>query len=172
MLAVVAVIGLAAGLGGCSSKAAVRVDRSGRSPAPAFRLDEVRAGRTAVALADYRGKPLVLNFWAAWCDPCEKEMPAFQQVHADVGDRVAFVGIDGQDSRRNATALLRRTGVTYPSGYDPSDRVHTAYRLFGRPNTVFVSPDGKILGRHNGQLTAAELASLLRRFFPAQERGG
>src|SRR5204863_1119497 len=116
--------------------------------------------------SDYEGKPVVLNFWASWCDPCEKEMPALEQVHGRVGDRIAFVGIDGQDSRRNAVALLRRAGTTYPAGYDPTDKVHTSYRLFGRPNTVFVSETGRIVASHNGELTAIQLESLLRRLFP------
>lgn len=133
--------------------------------APAFRLDNVLPGQPAVELAAFRGRPVVLNFWAAWCEPCKREMPAFQRVHREFGDRVAFVGVDGNDSRRNAIALLTETGVTYPSGYDPQDRVYRAFRLVGRPTTVFIGADGRIRGTSAGELEAEELRELLDRHF-------
>lgn len=118
-----------------------------------------------MSLADFRGKPVVLNFWASWCAPCVKEMPALERVHRDLGGRVAFVGIDGRDSRRLALELMEKTGVTYPSGYDPTDAVHRRYRLVGRPTTVLVDPGGRILAVHAGELQESELRDLVERHF-------
>lgn len=145
-------------LAACSSSKA-------SEPAPDFDLESVRAGQPRVSLAALRGKPVVLNFWASWCVPCERELPAFETEHKRVGRRIAFVGVDGQDSRRNAVALLDKAGVTFPSGYDPNDSVYHDYHLIGRPVTVFIGPDGHIKGRHAGQLSGAELRRLLDRFF-------
>lgn len=86
-----------------------------------------------------------------------------ERAHQALGDRVAFVGIAGNDSRRLALKLLAKTGVTYPSGYDPADAVHRRYRLFGRPNTVFITRDGKVASVHLGELTEPELLGLIRR---------
>jgi hypothetical protein len=83
-------------------------------------------------------------------------------VHREVGDRVAFVGVDGMDSRRNAVEMLERTGARWPSAYDPQDRVFRAYRLRGRPVTVFLDSRGRVVRRHSGQLDADELRDLLR----------
>ncbi|MPY94947.1 MAG: redoxin domain-containing protein [Acidimicrobiia bacterium] len=99
-------------------------------PAPTFRLPDLRDPARDIALADFAGRPVVLNFWAAWCGPCRREMPAFERLHHQLGDRVAFVGINHQDGRSDALALLAETGVTYPSAHDPAGEVAQAYGLY------------------------------------------
>jgi cytochrome c biogenesis protein CcmG, thiol:disulfide interchange protein DsbE len=138
---------------------------SGGVAAPDFVRPEVRSGRPPLRLAAFKGKPVVLNFWAAWCDPCAREMPALQRAHAELGDRVAFVGVDGMDSRRNALALLHKAGTSYAAAYDPTDAIWHQYHLLGRPTTVFIGADGRIKNRHAGPLTTAQLLQLVRRFF-------
>lgn len=133
-------------------------------PAPGFRLEAVRQGQPPVDLAEFRGRPVVLNFWASWCAPCAKEMPALEAVYQQVKDRVAFVGVDGNDSRRLALKLMDRTGVSYPSGYDPKDEVYRAYRLVGRPTTVFIDAGGRIRGVHAGELDEPALRAKLAEF--------
>ena len=166
---VIVAVGAAVSAGsGSGDKSVVGTDvRSAGKAAPAFDLEEVRAGRDRVSLDDFDGKALVINFWASWCAPCAKEMPAFQAVHRKVGDRIAFVGINNTDSRRKAVEQLARAAVTYPSGYDPNGGVAGDYKLLGMPTTVFVGPDGRIKGRHNGELSGPELERLLARFFPS-----
>ena len=134
----------------------------GSDAAPSFRLPNVREGAPAVSLARFSGRPVVLNFWASWCIPCAKEMPAFQSVSEQVDGRVAFVGVDHQDSRRRALELLGKTGVTYPSGYDPEGRVARSYRLRGMPTTVFISADGRVRAQRAGEMSRDELVEALR----------
>ena len=138
---------------------------AGGDPAPAFRLTDVRDESRSVSLDDFRGRPVVLNFWASWCVPCRKEMPALQEVSEDVQDRIAFVGVNHQDSRRDAVAFLDETGVRFPAAYDPEGGTATAYGLYGMPTTVFISPDGRILERHRGEISEAELRRVLERLF-------
>ena len=134
--------------------------------APAFRLDDIRDGRPAVELVALRGRPVLLNFWGSWCAPCEEELPDLVQVWEEVRDRVAFVGVDGRDSRRRAVAMADRLGAAWPSAYDPDDRVYTAYRLRGRPVTVLIDEDGRIVRSHQGVVRSAqELRDLLREAF-------
>src|SRR5688500_15712234 len=64
------------------------------------------------SLADYRGKPLVVNFFAAWCVPCVKEMPDFEKVHQERGDEVQFLGFDVRDQLEEGKKIAERTGVT------------------------------------------------------------
>lgn len=127
----------------------------------------MRPGEPPVDLAAYRGRPVVLNFWASWCAPCVREMPALEAVHRRLGDAVAFVGIDGNDSRRLALRLMEKTGVTYPSGYDPTDAVHRRFRLVGRPNTVLITARGRVATVHVGELTEPELLASIRRHLGA-----
>jgi cytochrome c biogenesis protein CcmG/thiol:disulfide interchange protein DsbE len=135
--------------------------------AKTFDLESVDSNGPRVALSNYRGRPLVINFWASWCIPCRSEMPGFEHIHQRVGDRIQFVGIDHQDTRPNAAALLHDTGVTYPTGFDPDGHAAFDYGLVGMPTTVFISADGKVLDQHTGQLSEQELQADLDRLFPA-----
>ena len=109
---------------------------------------------------------MVLNFWASWCAPCKKEMPAFERVHQRLGEDIAFLGVNGNDSRRLALALLEETGVTYPSVYDPDDTLYRRYKLVGRPVTVLIDPDGQVVASRAGEVDEDELLALLAEHFP------
>lgn len=152
-------IGAALVVAGVVLGGALAAFAAGNSPvprtAPGFTVEDVRSPTTSVALP--AGRPTVVNFFAAWCGPCRKELPVLQQAWARHGGSVAFVGIDVADSRTNAAELLDATGVTFPAGYDPHREVANAYRLNGMPTTVFVGADGRITGTVKGPLTAAEL---------------
>lgn len=143
-----------------------------RGPAPAFALPEVREGGATVRLADFAGRPVVVNFFASWCVPCRAEMPAFEAVARSLDGRVAFVGIDHRDSRRLARRLLDETGVSYPAAYDPGGSVAAAYRLFGMPTTVFVGPGGTLVARRTGEMSRAELERALGELFGVRAGDG
>lgn len=137
----------------------------GGGPAPAVRLPNLRTGATDFDLAAYRGRPVVLNFFASWCVPCREELPALQAVSREVGPTVAFLGIDHEDARSDALATARAAGVAYPLGFDPDGRVAGAFGLFGMPTTVFISPAGTIVERHTGAFTEATLRATVRGLF-------
>ena len=138
----------------------------GRSGGPAAAIELPRLdGEGTVSLADLRGRPVVVNFFASWCVPCRKEMPAFQAVAERVGDRVAFLGVDHQDDRKGGLDLVADTGISYPSGYDPDGKVAEAYGLFGMPTTLFIGPDGTLLETHTGEISREDLERALRSHF-------
>lgn len=130
--------------------------------APTFTLPELREERGTVSLAAAPEQPTVLNFFAAWCEPCKRELPALQAAAAARPD-VTFLGIDHQDSRLDAIELLDAYGVTYPAGYDPRGDLAAKYAVRGLPATVFISTDGRIVDFHQGELSAAELQERLDR---------
>ncbi len=125
--------------------------------APTFAVADLRDPQRTIELADYRGGPVILNFWASWCVPCRREMPALQATHEELGGAVTFIGINHQDDRDAAMDLLAEVGVTYSSGFDPEGKVAAGYGVFGMPTTVFISPDGAVVAQHTGELSAAEL---------------
>lgn len=135
----------------------------GRRPAPTFSLPDTRDPAARVELAAFRGRPVVVNFWASWCVPCRNEMPAFEAAHQRFRDRVAFVGVNHQDGRTPALDLLRQTGVTYASGSDPDGKVAAAYRLIGMPSTVLVSADGHVVATHTGELSRSQLDGMIEK---------
>jgi cytochrome c biogenesis protein CcmG/thiol:disulfide interchange protein DsbE len=98
-----------------------------------------------------RGYPVVINKWASWCAPCRAELPIFEHASANLGRRVAFIGLDSVEAERsNALALLRSLPLGYPSYYDPSGAVgeQLTFSPF-TPVTVFIAPDGSTY-RHQG----------------------
>ena len=168
----VAVVGVAlvAGAAGCGSSTRLLRSAAVGQPAPPFRLPNVRESEPDVSLTDVAGKPVVINFWASWCVPCRKEMPAFEAVHRRRGDRVAFFGIDRQDDRSDALRFLGRTGVSYPSGYDPDGRLDTSYRLRGMPTTVVVGVDGLVVEHVSGPMSEDRLDQVLDRAASARRK--
>jgi cytochrome c biogenesis protein CcmG/thiol:disulfide interchange protein DsbE len=138
--------------------------RPSGTPAPSFQLAWLtRPGEAS--LDTFRGRPLVINFWASWCLPCREEMKAFEAAHRRLGDRVVFLGIDRQDDHDEAVRLLRETGVTYPSLADPDASLDRRFGLRGMPTTVFVSEDGALLDRVTGPLSSDRLQGLLQSHF-------
>ena len=135
----------------------------GGGPAPAFSLPDLTDPTRTLSLSQFRGRPVLVNFWASWCIPCRKEMPLLEVAYRRVRGRVVFLGVDTNDTSGAALSFLRQTGVTYPSAYDPHGTAATAYGLFGLPTTVFVAPDGKILERHVGALSSDTLTAGITR---------
>jgi cytochrome c biogenesis protein CcmG, thiol:disulfide interchange protein DsbE len=132
-----------------------------RAPLPEHTLDGF-AGGEAVALADYRGRPLVLNFWASWCVPCVEEMPAFQQVAGELDGEVAFLGVDTRDAPRSAERFVDDLGITYDLAVDRDSVLASSLGVFGLPTTLFVDSEGTIVYRATSPLDAEGLRAALR----------
>lgn len=129
-------------------------DTRGR-PLPDAALTSLETGEAARWDAD--GRPLVINFWASWCTPCRAEMPAFEQVHQQLGDRVAIVGVTDETDHGDAAGAAERAGVSYPLLVDVEQTLLIDLAISGLPGTVFVDADGTVLGRHLGALTEDQL---------------
>jgi cytochrome c biogenesis protein CcmG/thiol:disulfide interchange protein DsbE len=135
-------------------------------PAPPFSLPVLQDPQARVSLASLRGKPLVVNFWASWCIPCRTEMPLLEAAFRAEHKNVEFLGIDANDTPSAALAFLAQMHVTYPTVSDSNGATALRYGLYGLPITVFISPIGKILGRHVGQLRPSTLRAALQQAFP------
>jgi cytochrome c biogenesis protein CcmG/thiol:disulfide interchange protein DsbE len=130
------------------------------APAPDFALADLDG--QPVRLADLRGRPVVVNFWASWCGPCVEEFPLLREAasrHAD--DGLAVIGIIYRDRSEAAREFSARLGATWPSAVDPGERVADRYAIFGPPETFFIDRDGIIAGRQIGPLSAASLDAQL-----------
>src|SRR3546814_1059553 len=92
-------------------------------------------------------------------------MPALAQVSAELDGRVSFIGIDHQDRREEALALLRQTGVRYPKAFDPTAGTTQDYGLRGMPTTVFNDADGRVLATSLGELTKSQLRTSILDLF-------
>jgi len=101
-------------------------------------------GKSEVHLEDFRGKIVVLNFWASWCKPCEQEAAEMQQawLEYEPSGEVIFLGIDYVDTEPEARVYLKKFGITYPNGPDLATSISQYFRIKGVPETYFVDRDG------------------------------
>ena len=143
-----------------------------RPEAPAIEISAYQGqdalGGETVTLAEVvgRGKPVVLNFWAALCPPCRAEMPEFERVHEQRGDEVIILGIDiGPQqflgTREEGQALLADLGITYPAGTTFDDTVVRRFEIFAMPTTFFIAADGTVVRQWSGILDEAKLNELV-----------
>ncbi|MCY4068590.1 MAG: TlpA disulfide reductase family protein [Acidimicrobiaceae bacterium] len=116
-------------------------------------------------LAEYGGRPLVVNFFAAWCPPCVREMPEFQRVFEALEGRVEFLGLSQDRTVQDTLDLVAATGVTYDIGWDLDLEVYQATGSISMPTTAFVSPEGELLDTFAGALDQEALTERIRRLF-------
>jgi len=118
-------------------------------------------GDGLVDYANLADEPLVINFFASWCPSCIAEMPAFEQVHQKLGDRVGFLGISQSDAASASIDLAHQTGITYQTAIDPNGVFFNAAGGRGMPTTILVRPGGEIAEVWVGGLDAASLERLI-----------
>ena len=117
-------------------------------------------------LADLRGYPVVVNKWASWCGPCREEMPWFQRLSARLGKRIAFLGVDSDDSSEAAQEFLREFPLPYPSYSDPGEEIAEAMEAtIGFPATAFYDSSGELAHVQQGQYASIDaLAADIERY--------
>jgi cytochrome c biogenesis protein CcmG, thiol:disulfide interchange protein DsbE len=125
--------------------AAPKLGRGETPPAPAFQLDRLdQPGK--LSLASYRGRPVIINFWASWCIPCKEEAPLLESVWKQYRDRgLVVLGVDINDVRSEARRFARENEMSYPLAYDGPGETTTDYGLTGVPETFFVARNGKLV---------------------------
>jgi cytochrome c biogenesis protein CcmG/thiol:disulfide interchange protein DsbE len=171
----VGALGLVAALLGLLVWKVVQSDRSsvakdftqGKRPmAVDFNLKRLN-GDGSLELSSLRGKVVVINFWASWCEPCKSEAPRFQSAFERYRDRVAFVGIDTTDYSGDGRSFLDRYGVSYPNVRDPNGRILHAYGGLPIPRTFVVAASGRVHGYIFGEARAEELESAIKQALAA-----
>ena len=143
--------------------------------APAFELDRFTDGevRTApwaaaaddgrVSLSELRGTPLVINFWASWCDPCRAEAPRLERSWRSAKPRgVLFVGLNQQDTREDARDFIRSFGLSFPHVRDPGNGTARAWGVTGLPETFFIDGRGRVVSHVIGVVSEGQLAAGIR----------
>jgi cytochrome c biogenesis protein CcmG, thiol:disulfide interchange protein DsbE len=125
--------------------------------APSFSLPVLGHSGQEVSLADYAGHPLIVNFFASWCEPCQQETPLLARFYHTEHGRVAIVGLDENDVLGSAMSFTHKEGVSYPVGFDPEVVAASAYGVAALPQTFFLNAKHRIVDRVFGAVTLADL---------------
>jgi cytochrome c biogenesis protein CcmG, thiol:disulfide interchange protein DsbE len=125
--------------------------------APAFSLPVLGHSGQKVALSDYAGRPLIVNFFASWCEPCQQETPLLARFYRTEHGKVAIVGLDENDVLGSAMSFTHKEGVGYPVGFDPEVIAASAYGVAGLPQTFFLNAKHRIVDRIFGAVTLADI---------------
>ena len=141
-------------------------DESGRQvqieKAPDFALQDYNDN--TVKLADFAGKPLIINSWAAWCPFCKKELTDFVAAQKEFGDKVVIIAIDRSESLAVAKGYTDQQGITDNLTFllDPSDSFYRSIGGFSMPETIFVDKDGNIVFHKRGPMDINEMREKIR----------
>lgn len=122
-------------------------------------------GKSALSLSDFKGKPVVLNFWASWCAPCKEELPLLESTWKRMraqGKDVVFLGIDFQETNSTATSFLQQNNITYAAVLDANGSVALKYGITSLPDTIFINQNGTVSSKVSREITAQVLSSNLQ----------
>ena len=128
-------------------------------PAPTFSLEDLDGN--VHRLAESRGRPVVINFWATWCQPCIVEHPVLVSYARRYAGQVDFLGVVYQDEPDAIRRFVATRGAWGPSLVDPGSRVAIAYGVYGAPETFIVGPDGVVVEKVTGLVTPQTLDRIL-----------
>jgi len=125
-------------------------------PAPEITLKDL-AGKP-VSISDFRGKPLIVNFWATWCVPCREEMPTLEKLYNERKQRgFEIILINAKESKQVVEKFLKKNGYTFRVLLDETGEAYRQFQVFGLPTTLFIDKESVIQYSYIGQLRSAVL---------------
>jgi peroxiredoxin len=123
--------------------------------APDFEL--VNLSGDLVRLSDYKGTPVLINFWATWCGPCKLEMPSIQERYKTLAPRFEVLAVNFDEPVERVEGFVDEVGVSFPVLLDPGAKIQELYRVRGYPTTYLVDANGYIQVHHVGFMSEAQL---------------
>lgn len=115
-----------------------------------------------VSLQELKGKPVVVNFFASWCGPCQLEAPALRDAWKEFGNRVEFVAVAIDDSEAGARGFLKEFKIEFTAGLDSTGEIMKDYNIYGIPKTYIIDRTGLVVYEHSGVITSEDLNAAIK----------
>src|SRR5690625_4038194 len=137
--------------------------------APDFQLQQINKNNNleTIRLSDLKGKGVMLNFWATYCKPCEKEMPYMEELYPEYkeqGIEIVAVSLDATEAVIHQ--FIEKYNLTFPIPHDTKNQVNDLYKIGPIPTTYFINPEGEIVEKVEGALTLERLEGYFRQILP------
>jgi cytochrome c biogenesis protein CcmG, thiol:disulfide interchange protein DsbE len=146
-----------------SGGVAAAIDRGETPVAPSFTLKSL-SGSGSIKLDTYGGRVIVVNFWASWCGPCRAEAPVLNRAWQHWKSHlVTFIGVDTRDAKGDGRSFAHSAHISYLAGYDGSGKTARTYGVGALPATFVISPQGRVVARVLGAVSAAKLNAAIAR---------
>lgn len=134
--------------------------QTSKTSAPDFTVQDINGNN--VSLSDFKGKPVVLNFWASWCPPCKAEMPDYEKMYQQYSSQgVVFMMVNMTDGSRETTAtakqFLKDSKYTFSAYFDLKSNAAETYGISSIPDSIFIDKNGKIVNAYEGMIDAATM---------------
>lgn len=137
--------------------------------APDFTLNQLNG--TPLALSAFKGKPVLINFWATWCPPCRSELPALETAFQKYQDKVTFIAVDVKEDPTTVAAMVQELGLNFPIVLDTDGQIGNGlYEVRGIPTSIFVDANGIVSARHVGPLDETTIANYLAPLLSAPDK--
>lgn len=127
--------------------------------APAFTMKNLEG--KDVSLEDYRGKKVMLNFWATWCPPCKAEMPALEKLYQQKSDEIEVLAVN-LDSQNDVAGFVNKNQLTFPVLLDENGETQQAYSIISIPTTFIIDEKGIIVKKHIGSMSYEQMEEIIK----------
>ncbi|WP_138416876.1 thiol-disulfide oxidoreductase ResA [Aquibacillus sediminis] len=137
--------------------------------APNFQLKQVNGenGGQAVTFEQFKGKGIMLNFWATWCPPCEAEMPYMQSLYPEYKEKgVEILAVSSDDTEKVIHDFIDKHDLTFPVLHDKKEEVFNQYGVLSYPTSLFINPEGEVVEIVEGPLTLERLEEYFQQIVP------
>lgn len=129
------------------------------SIAPDFKLESLSGEK--ISLSQFKGTPILINFWATWCVPCKAEMPTIQMRYGESRPNLIVLAVNFDEPKERVQSYIEELGLTFDVLLDPGGLVQKLYRIRGYPSTYIIDRDGIIQAEHIGLMTTNQLDDYL-----------